>query len=167
MDLSEFLMMEHSDIRIMVNTGFLNEINNFKSFSDFLIVDHINIEEKIYFPVIIDNDWEDKQEFQKIVERVKNDHKLLETLAKNLISWKENGNENLFNLRLPLFYKTLKDHNNYEEDHIFSRWISLENSTRQDAMDDALLIVQELDDKYMVFSGISSNFRQYIKNHNF
>ncbi len=167
MDLSEFLMVEHSEIRVIVNTGFLNKVDNFKTFTEFLLADHINIEENIYFPIMVDNDWNDKEEFKKIVERVKNDHKLIETLAKNIMKWKDKGNENLFNLRLPLFYKTLEDHNNYEEDHIFSRWLLLEQGIRQNAMADALSIVQELDDKYLIFSGLSINFKQYMRKHYF
>ncbi len=163
MDLSEFLMMEHSDIRIIINTDFLHEIDNFKTFTDFLVSDHINIEEKIYFPVILDKDWDDIEQFKKNVERVKNDHKLLETLAGNMINWKKNGKDDLFNLRLPLFYKTLEYHNNFEEDFIFSRWKHIEKNITQNAMEEALSAVEDLDDKYLVFSGLSNNFKKYMK----
>jgi hemerythrin superfamily protein len=159
MDLSEFLMMEHADIRILINTGFLNNVDNFKAFNDFLVVDHISIEEKVYFPVILDNDWEDKSEFSKLVERVINDHKLLETLYKNMMA-----RDNLFGLRLPLFYKTLQEHNNFEEANIFSRWKFIDINIRQNALDNAISIVNSLDDKYLVFSGFSKKFKEYIEN---
>lgn len=116
MDLSEFLMMEHSDIRLIINTGFLKEINNFRLFNDFLVHGHITVEEKVYFPTILDYDCEDEINFSELVKRVKNKHKLLETLSTNMIN-----RDNLFNLRLPLFCKMLEYHNSLEEQSIFSR----------------------------------------------
>ncbi|CAC11184.1 hypothetical protein [Thermoplasma acidophilum] len=164
-DLSELLMVEHSAIRILSRVVYGKEsLEAFEDFNEYLVKDHVEVEEKILFPVIVDFDWEDRKGFEQTVNRIKADHKLIETLAENMLKWKRSGNDDLYNLRMPLFYKTLTDHNLSEEDQIFPRWKKLEAETRENALKEAMDIILDTGlDRYSRNTGISREFLAYIE----
>ncbi|BAB59180.1 TVG0043618 [Thermoplasma volcanium GSS1] len=163
-DLAELLMVEHTSIRLLSNFLYgKDSLEIFEGFNDYLVKDHVEIEEKILFPVIVDVDYEDKDQFKATVERIKNDHRLIETLATNLIKWKRDGDDDKFMLRLPLFYKTLTDHNSSEEELIFPRWKNIDPELQKDALKEAISIIDTVNrDLYVRVTGISKDFIYYI-----
>jgi len=81
-----------------------------------------------------------------------------------MLKWKRSGNDDLYNLRMPLFYKTLTDHNLSEEDQIFPRWKKLEAETRENALKEAMDIILDTGlDRYSRNTGISREFLAYIE----
>ncbi|WP_297216378.1 hemerythrin domain-containing protein [Thermoplasma sp.] len=164
-DLSELLMVEHSAIRLLAKVSYGKEsLDIFEDFNDYLVKDHVEVEERILFPAITDFEWEDRKEFEKTVNRIKADHKLIETLADNLIKWKRSGDEDLFKLRLPLFYKTLTEHNLSEEDQIFPRWKRIDDEVRDITLREALDLIEETGiERYSRNTGISKEFIAYIQ----
>ncbi len=163
-DLAELLMFEHSSIRV-VSREAKNDIafDFFTGFNDYLVNDHVAVEEKILFPVIVDNDWADRQEFAKTVSRILADHKLIETLANNIIRWHESGNEDLYKRRMPDFFMILTDHNLSEEDQVFPRWKLVDETRRYGAIRDAIELIQSTDENnYFDKTGISAELIKYI-----
>ena len=164
-DLAELLMMEHASIRVIsFSSHGMDSLDNFVVFNNYLKNVHIDVEEKILFPLVVDFDWADRKEFEATVNRIKSDHRLIETLAENLIKWKESGKEELIALRLPLFYKTLTDHNNSEEGQIFPRWVYLDSENTRSALREALSVIESNSEElYEKVTGISHDLLDYIR----
>lgn len=164
-DLAELLMVEHTSIRLISKYSHeMRSLDNFIIFNDYLVNDHVEVEEKILFPLVVDYDWADRKEFESTVNRIKSDHRLIETLAGNLIKWKETGRDDLVVLRLPLFFKTLADHNASEDAQVFPRWASLDSEDKMSALKEALDIIESNSEAlYSKVTGISNDMLNYIK----
>ncbi|WP_287960270.1 hemerythrin domain-containing protein [Acidiplasma sp.] len=159
MDLAELLMVDHSSIRIIADNNLLqNTAAELIDFNKFLLNIHVNIEESIVFPLLKENN----KEISKLIDRLTADHKLIETLFNNLYKWKVNDDP-LFSVRLPLFYKTLKDHNCREESDVFPYWRNIDNDGRNTAMKNAHEIIESSDiSNYIKETGISEKMLKYI-----
>ncbi len=69
----------------------------------------------------------------------------------------------LYNRRIPNFYRILTDHNLSEEDQIFPKWKLIDDSRKDKAIKDAVEII-ESDDKanYLDKTGFSEEFIKYM-----
>ncbi len=65
---------------------------------------------------------ENDQGFEKYVKRISADHKLIATLGDNIARWINEKNFEMLQRRIPLYFKTLLEHNLNEEKDIFVRW---------------------------------------------
>ena len=127
-DLVEILMIEHLAMKRMKEkqvTGISNE--EFSSFHGFLMNVHVEVEEKIVFPELIEPQWEDHKQYAEKIEKIKADHKLINTLATNLKKWYDGEDIKTYNDRIPLYFRLLVDHNTLEEREVFPRWKDLNN----------------------------------------
>ena len=116
--LVEILTVEHLAIsRIDVIRGSY-DYDSFVAFRSYLKECHIEIEERICFPILEAFPFPDTKAFSSNVERIKADHKLIDTLALNIIRWSEDGKTEMLETRLPLFYKLLTEHNTKEENDL-------------------------------------------------
>ena len=125
-DIVEILMIEHLAMKRMKEkqvTGISNE--EFSSFHGFLMNVHVEVEEKIVFTELIEPQWEEHTQYAEQIEKIKADHKLINTLATNLKKWYDEGNIKTYNDRIPLYFRLLVDHNTLEEREVFPRWKDL------------------------------------------
>ena len=152
-------MVEHSGIRIIADHNILEKSSaELIDFNQFLLNIHVNIEESIVFPVLKENN----ETVVKLVDRLIADHKLLETLFNNLYKWKVSENS-LFEVRLPLFYKTLTDHNSLEENEVFPLWRDIGDEEKTISMKNAHeIILSNNIENYIKETGISEKMMKYI-----
>ncbi len=152
-------MVEHSGIRIIADNNILEKSSaELIDFNQFLLNIHVNIEESIVFPVLKENN----ETVVKLVDRLIADHKLLETLFNNLYKWKVSENS-LFEVRLPLFYKTLTDHNSLEENEVFPLWRDIGDEEKTISMKNAHeIILSNNIENYIKETGISEKMMKYI-----
>lgn len=161
-DLSELLMSEHSAIRVIRYFDALGRGDFLFEFTDYLDNCHVQVEERAYFPAITDHDWEDRASFESAVNRIKADHRLIRTLGDNLKKWRSNG-DGLFSVRLPLYYRTVTEHNLSEEVSVFPRWPRLSEDVRLRAIREGREIIASFGfERYYRQTGISAEFLRYI-----
>ena len=163
MDLAELLMVDHSMIR--TGTKWISpksELVTFVEFSTFIDGCHVQVEEKVFFPVISEYPWEDHDKFKDTVNRIKADHRLIKALGDNLKKWNESGDP-LFGVRLPLYFKTVKDHNETEEKLIFPRWLRLDAEVKREALINGIEIIRGFGiENYTSETGMSEDFLSYL-----
>jgi len=164
MDLAELLMIDHLAIRSKSRWNIPgNNRELFIDFATFIDDCHVQVEERVFFPTITQFEWEDKEYFKATVNRIKADHKLIKTLGNNLKKWLSSENSN-FELRLPLYYRTVEEHNSSEEKSIFNRWNTLPEEARTLALKDSLEIIDGFGiEKYIDETGSSNEFISYIR----
>lgn len=121
-DAVEILMMEHQSIRHISKYLKQDSPANFMEFHDYLKSVHIEVEEKIVFPVIYENLPGTRVDVRRQIDQIMADHKLIQTLAMNLEKWMEDQNNELVNERFPLYFRLLKDHNLNEDRIVFPWW---------------------------------------------
>lgn len=163
-DIAEILMTEHACIR-HIRDNFTLEDNGdlFVDFVDYLKLCHIEIEEKVLVPVLKEILDGDKLVFSKTVERIMADHRLLETLAQNIIKWREGPNFDIVKERSPLFFKLLVEHNNSEEVSIFPNWKNIDPIQDRDTVSQSKSIIESFGiRRYERITGISVEFLDYI-----
>ncbi|MDP8024033.1 MAG: hypothetical protein RAK20_06175, partial [Conexivisphaerales archaeon] len=88
---------------------------------DFVVNCHAKHEDEIVFPTLMTKEQKD-QEFVNYVRRISADHKLIATLGSNIERWMNEKNYEMLERRVPLYLKTLLEHNLNEEREIFARW---------------------------------------------
>ena len=163
-DLAEILMVEHLAIkqsRWLVEKQYDNDV--FRNFHSYVKECHIELEEKICFPILESYPFTDSKEFRDRTERIKADHKLIDALAVNIMKWHESGNDNLVQERKPLLYKVLVDHNASEEIDIFPRWNQVDVNELRSSMKDALSIIESFGiGKYIDATGINPSAFSYF-----
>lgn len=122
MNTVDLLLFEHSIIRIRANEALLAtpSMESFKDLHELVVNLHAKVEDEVVFPAVIEENESD-QEFVKYVKRISADHRLIETLGNNIVEWYEQGNAEMLNRRVPLYFKVLTDHNMNEERDIFHR----------------------------------------------
>ncbi len=164
MDLAELLMIDHLSIRSKARWNIPAKGKElFIDFATFIDDCHVQVEEKVFFPTITEFEWEDKGTFKGTVDRIKADHRLIKTLGDNLKKWQSSGNSN-FELRLPLYYKTVEEHNSSEEKSIFDRWVDLPADSRETALRASMEILDGFGiDRYIAEIGSSLKFISYIR----
>lgn len=163
-DLAEILMIEHLAIKHskwLVENHYDNDV--FRNFHDYITECHIELEEKICFPVLESFPFMDSKQFTERTNRIKADHKIIDTLALNILKWHESGDDNFVLERKPLFYRLLVDHNSSEEVHIFPRWNQINSIEMKSSMKDALSIIESFGiGEYIDATGISPSAFRYF-----
>lgn len=163
-DLAEILIMDHLAIRNarwIVDKPYDSEA--FTRFRSFVKACHIEVEEKICFPILESYSFPDAKQFRERAERIKADHKLIDTLALNIIQWGESGNTHLISERIPLFFRLLVDHNASEETDLFPRWHSIDSLEMKSSVRDARSIIESFGVKeYMTAVGINESAFSYL-----
>lgn len=163
-DAVELLMVEHlqcKSIKKLQETTV--DYDRFVNFHEFLLNGHIVVEEKIVFPSLSLPLWDDSKDYTAKIKQIAADHKLLDKLAQNLIRWKESENEELYNERIPLYYKLLIEHNGREEDELFDRWQSLDKSVYISTSKEIYNIISSFGaEKYRLAMNFSEGVFHYI-----
>ncbi len=161
--LVEILTVEHLAIS---RTGVIRgsyDPEGFVSFRAYMKECHIEIEEKICFPILEAYPFNDAKTFSANVERIKADHKLIDTLAGNIIKWSNDGKTEMLEGRLPLFYKLLTEHNTEEENDLFPRWDSIDSQILRSSSKDAMSIIDSFGRKeYMKIIGYNDSSFSYF-----
>lgn len=163
-DLAEILMTEHLAIRHLRKSFTVTEdIDLFRDFHLYVKECHIEIEEKLLFPVLEAHNWEDSDEFSFKAEQIKADHRLLETLSENLLKWHEKGSTITFGQRFPLYFKLLVEHNSREEDYVFPRWAGITEDELKGTVKEAENIIKSFGKtEYLNITGMSEKAFEYI-----
>ncbi len=90
----DVLMVEHLSIRLLSRCGlYIGDVEEFASFHDFILSCHAKIEDEIVFPILSKYYSGRDEDFVKLVRWIGNDHKLLDTLAKNVVRYGRTGEE--------------------------------------------------------------------------
>ncbi len=165
-DLAEILMLEHfaiKDAKWLIESPF--NAQRFTSFHSYLKNCHIEVEEGICFPLLEQTNFPDSVVFNERVERIKADHKLIDTLAQNILKWYDSGNTEVLRKRIPLFFRLLMDHNASEETDLFPRWDNIDRNLSRSAVKDALSVIESFGRaEYMEVLGINySAFRYFFR----
>lgn|GEM_PF-1165915 len=163
-DLAEILILEHLAIKNanwIVDKPYNPEA--FTRFRIYLKACHIEVEEKICFPILESYSFPDAKQFRERAERIKADHKLIDTLALNIIRWGESENAPLISERMPLFFRLLVEHNTSEETDLFPRWDSIDSLEMKSSVRDAMSIIESFGVKeYTTAVGINESAFSYI-----
>lgn len=117
----EMLKTEHLAIRTKINK--ITPENKYESFlelRDFVFNVHAMTEDLVFFPRMLAY-LRMPDDLVETIRRISADHKLLEKLSDNLIKWKAERRDDLIESRIDLFFETLYEHNQKEEEEIFSR----------------------------------------------
>ncbi len=163
-DLAEIMILEHLAVK---RTGEMRTITSdfqlFLEFHRYLTECHVEIEEKILFPDVIEPQWEDSESFRKLVERTVSDHRLIEKLGSNLEKWHSSGNTELYETRMKSYFQVIEEHNGREEDGIFPRWSSLDSRITAGARRDAMDLIESFGRReYLLITGINENSFSYL-----
>ncbi len=160
----ELLMVEHIQARSTQHIQQLdNSFDQFNNFHRFIKNVHIEVEEKIVFPDLIEPVWDDSKTFSETVRKIMADHKLIDTLAQNLIRWNEKEDKVLYAERLPLYYRLLVEHNEKEESDIFQRWKQLDQGVYLNASKEIFNIISSFGlDRYRDAMNLSQKELEYF-----
>jgi hemerythrin superfamily protein len=162
-DLAEILMVEHIGIR---NAEWIlnpHDTERFLGFLTYMKECHIEIEEKVCFPLLENYAFPDKLNFTAKVKRIRADHKLIEKLGWDVITWNNSGEPDKETSRIPLFYKTLLDHNLEEDNDLFPRWDLLDKRETETAMKEALSIIESFGVvKWQAVTGVNEPMFRYV-----
>ncbi len=152
MDPIDLLLYEHSALRVLKaewENGY--QRLDFKRINDFVVNHHAVIEDAYVFPKIKASNSSDV-ELIKNIDRISADHKLIETLGNNIVNWINSNDADMLKRRMPLYWKTLYDHNLLEEKTVFFR--------SRDNIDNVDGIIKSINsfgmDDYIKITGISS-----------
>ncbi len=166
-DLVEILSVEHLAIRHLVGNFRLSRFEELVRFDDYLVQSHIEIEEKILFPRLKRYEWDDGPSYTREVDRIAADHKLLNTLFSNIVSWHDEGKDELASKRLQLYFRLLQEHNDSEEKLIFPRWKSISSDERDEALEGAFKIIESRGiEQYLETVKFSENSFSYFFDRN-
>lgn len=163
-ELSEILMIEHLAIR-HISTGMSveNGEQKFSGFHHYLLECHIPIEEKILFPMLEAQPWEDSKSFNANARRIMADHKLIDTLSGNIVKWYDEGNFETLGSRFPMYFRLLLEHNGKEEETVFPRWGNLPREELESARKEAENIVLSFGKKaYLGVTGMTEHSFNYF-----
>lgn len=163
-DLAEILLVEHLAIRHISKT-FTNpkDLEPFVEFHTYLKECHIEIEEKLLFPLLEAHYWDDSGEFNAKANRILADHRLIDTLSRNIINWHSSGDLELVTDRYPLYFKLLHDHNKREEESVFPRWSDLPQDEIKDTVKEAKSIIESFGTgKYLEMTGLTEHGFYYL-----
>ncbi len=136
-DLVELLMIEHSAIRHISNYFDFSNQYDLEGFHEYLKNVHIEIEEKIVFPLLISTGNIDEKGFSATIDQFKVDHRSIEDLAESILAlWSKGDNEKALE-KSKLYFRLLKDHNNSEDSSIFQNWKYVDMKEMRAAMKEA------------------------------
>ena len=163
-DLAEILMIEHMAIRhLRKNVENSPNYLILENFHDYLKRCHIEIEEKILFPMLLDNPSEETPGFKDEARRIMADHKLIQALFENLAKWFERQELTNFNSRFPLYFRLLQEHNDKEDASVFPHWNSLSGKELKNGKEEASGIIESFGRKrYLEITGLSEGSYSYL-----
>lgn len=166
LDAVELLMIEHLQCKSVAELQMTHsDFEKFRNFHSFLKNVHIEVEEKVVFPDLVAPLWDDSKIFSENVRKIAADHKLLDTLARNMIKWNEDGKQELYLERLPLYFKLLVDHNGREESDLFIRWKDVDKGVYRDASKEIYNIIDNFGlEKYRVAMNLTESALTYFLN---
>lgn len=163
-DLAEILMIEHAAIRhIRKSMEEKPDYQTLAVFHNYLEQCHIEIEEEILFPLVVNNVTENKPAFREEAMRIMADHKLIKALFGNLEKWFESKDTEKFNTRFPLYFRLLQEHNDKEDSVVFPHWASMGENELKDAKKEASAIIDAFGKKrYLEVTGLSEYSYTYL-----
>ncbi len=163
-DLAEILMIEHMAIRHIRNKVERKpDYQMLDEFHDYLKRCHIEIEEKILFPILLDNPSESDPGFKEEAKRIMADHKLIQALFENLARWSERQDIANFKSRFPLYFRLLQEHNDKEDASVFPHWKSIGVRELKSAKLEASSVIESFGRKrYLEVTGLSEDSYAYI-----
>ncbi len=155
----EMLKVEHLAIKKYIsNLTPENRYETFLGLKDFVFNVHAMTEDMVFFPRMLAY-LRMPEDLTENIKRISSDHKLLETLAQNLVKWKSQGREDLIDSRIELFFETLMEHNQKEETDVFSREEVYEYPESYEVNSEAWEIVKRYGvAKYESYVGVSDDF---------
>ena len=163
-DLVEVLIIDHLTIKHageIFNPDL--EIGDFMNFHSYLKECHMEIEEKILFPTLKKGRWGDERWFFTKIDQLISDHRLIDSMVQNVVSWYRSGDMGMVIEHLPLYFKILVDHNNSEESYIFGRWKMISDDERLSAMNEARVVIKNFGLKrYLGVTGLSEGAFMYM-----
>ncbi|MEM3676288.1 MAG: hypothetical protein QXV22_04435 [Thermoplasmataceae archaeon] len=152
----DFLMVEHSLIRGIGKCIAGEAGPEFSDFREYVKSCHIEIEEKLVFPVIIESLPESSLDVSVRVKQIQADHKLLLKLSENIDNWISQGNSRLLGERGPLYIRLLKEHNQNEDSFVFKLWPHADQDSNSKIKREAMAIIENFGLKrYLEITGIS------------
>lgn len=160
-DLAEILMVEHAAIR-HIRKGMESDpdYSRLDAFHDYLQNCHIEIEERILFPAIIEISGSD---FREEARRIMADHKLIQALFTNLSKWYESQDMEKFHARFPMFFSLLQEHNDREDSSVFPHWASIGKAALSQAKKEAASIISSFGMKsYLEVTGLTESGYVYL-----
>ncbi len=163
-DLAEILMVEHVAIR-HIRKAMENkpDCQFLESFHDYLKMCHIEVEEKIVFPLILNSPSQSDADFRDTANRIMADHKLIQTLFENLTKWEQSQDSVHFNSRYPLYFRLLQEHNDKEDAIVFPHWSSLDTGEIIRAKKEAASIIDTFGKKqYIEITGLTESSFTYL-----
>ncbi len=162
-DAIEILMMEHQSIRHISKYLKQDSLPGFSEFHEYLRSVHIEIEEKIVFPVIYENIPDTRIDVRRQIDQIKSDHKLIQTLAGNIVKWMEGQNTDLVSERFPLYFRLLKEHNLNEDRLVFPWWKNIDGEAFRTARKEIAGIIDAFGrERYLNILEISPEQFDYI-----
>ncbi len=140
-DLVELLMIEHSAIRHISKYISFNGGDDLSGFHEYLKKVHIELEERIVFPLLISSNDRGDKDLPTTIDQLKEDHKSIDNLAENISTlWAKEDKDTAIN-KTKLYFRLLKDHNNSEDGSIFLLWKRVGEKEMAAAMKEARNII--------------------------
>jgi hemerythrin superfamily protein len=162
-DLVELLMVEHSAIRHISKYISFNGGDDLSGFHEYLKNVHIELEEKIVFPLLMStNDGRDK-DLLTTIDQLKVDHKSIDDLAENISGLWAKEDKNTAIDKTKLYFRLLKDHNNSEDGSIFLLWKNVDGREMATAMKEARNIIDSFGrELYIDLMALSPSAYSYL-----
>jgi hemerythrin superfamily protein len=162
-DLVELLMIEHSAIRHISKYINLDSEDDLAGFHEYLENVHIELEEKIVFPLLISADDKGDKNLLATIDQLKVDHKSIDDLAKNISTLWEKEDKSTAVDKTKLYFRLLKDHNNSEDSSVFLLWKKIEEKDMATAMKEAGNIIDSFGrELYIDLMGLSPYAYSYL-----
>jgi hemerythrin superfamily protein len=154
MNVFELLMVEHAVLRIRLSQlTATRDKRLFEVCNRFVLECHARVEDEVAFPLLEKN----APQASRWLGKLEADHRLISTLAANMVSWIKEGKDDLYERRLDTYIKTVVDHNLAEETLVFPLWKHVADGG--DALGRAKAIIRGFGEKeYFEFTGISREF---------
>ena len=162
-DLAELLMIEHSAIRHISKYININNEDDLLGFHEYLKSVHIELEEKVLFPVLISNLDLDSKDLVSLIDQLKVDHKSIDDLAKEISTLWEKEDNGTATDKTKLYFRLLKDHNNSEDSSVFLLWNNVGEKEKATAMKEAGNIIDSFWRKlYIDLMGLPPDAYHYL-----
>lgn len=160
-DLVELPMIEHSSIRHISRYIRTTNEEDLAGFHEYLTKVHIEIEEKIVFPLLAEN--ADEKSVISTLNQLRVDHKSIDELANGIFKLWSGEDKAAAIDKNHLYFRLLRDHNDSEDTSIFPLWKSLEESEIKSAMKEANNVIEAFGrDLYVELMGLSTNAYVYF-----
>ena len=162
-NLAEILMVEHLAIRHSRKALEISpDMVSLETFNTYLKNCHIEIEEKVLFPIILESN-DISTSIKEGAKRIMADHKLIQALFGNLSKWYTSQDMEKFGSRYSLYFKLLQDHNDKEDSNIFPHWDSISGQMLTQAKKEAASIIDSFGKRqYLEVTGLTRDSYLYL-----